>query len=86
MALMSRLSEAKHHIEVEADMDELDLTSAEANATYNEIRDWVKAHFGMHVTNVSIAQVKHLYALLAENIGIDYLTLSVPLDIYILHV
>ena len=27
---MSKLSEAKHHIEVKVDMDELDLTSAEA--------------------------------------------------------
>lgn len=31
---MSKLSEAKHHIEVKVDMDELDLTGAEAKATY----------------------------------------------------
>ncbi len=30
VALLSKLSEAKHHIEVKVDMDELDLTSAEA--------------------------------------------------------
>ncbi len=29
----SKLSEAKHHIEVKVDMDELNLTSAEAKAT-----------------------------------------------------
>ena len=39
-------------------MDELDLTSAEAKATYNEIRNWVQEHYGMHVTNLNIAQVK----------------------------
>ncbi len=37
VALMSKLSEAKHHIEVKVDMDEFDLTSAEAKATYKEI-------------------------------------------------
>ena len=35
-------SEAKHHIEVKVDMDELDLTSAEAKATYKEIQEWVQ--------------------------------------------
>ncbi len=38
VALLSKLSEAKHHIEVKVDMDELDLTSAETKATYEEIR------------------------------------------------
>jgi hypothetical protein len=32
VALLSKLSEAKHHIEVKVDMDELDLTSTEAKA------------------------------------------------------
>jgi len=39
VALLFKLSEAKHHIEVKVDMDELDLTSAEAKATYKEIQD-----------------------------------------------
>ncbi len=42
VAFLSKLSEAKHHIEVNVDMDELDLTSAEAKATYKEIQDWVQ--------------------------------------------
>ena len=37
---MSKLSEAKHHVEVKVDMDELDLTSVEAKATYREIEEW----------------------------------------------
>ena len=55
---MSKLSEAKHHIEVKVDMDELDLTSAEAKATYKEIQEWVQEKYGVHVTNLNIAQVK----------------------------
>ena len=39
ICLLSKLSSAKHHIEINADMDELDLTSAEAKATYEEIRN-----------------------------------------------
>lgn len=37
VALLSKLSEAKHHIEVKVDMDELDLTSAEAKAIEDAI-------------------------------------------------
>nr|MBQ6242349.1 hypothetical protein [Lachnospiraceae bacterium] len=58
IALLSKLSEVKHHIEVTVDMDELDLTSAESLATYDEIREWVQEKYGFHVTNLNIAQVK----------------------------
>lgn len=34
ICLLSKLSSAKHHIEINVDMDELDLTSAEAKTTY----------------------------------------------------
>lgn len=39
---MSKLSEAKHHISVQVDMDELDLTAAESKATYEEIQERVQ--------------------------------------------
>ncbi len=39
---MSVLSEAKNHISVKGDMDEMDLTAAETKATYQEIQDWAK--------------------------------------------
>ena len=42
VVLLSKLREAKHHVNVKLDMDELDLTSAEAKATYKEIQDWVQ--------------------------------------------
>ena len=61
---MSKLHEAKHHINVKVDMDELDLTSAEAKATYKEIEEWVQEHYGFHVTNLSIAQVKQKHGII----------------------
>ena len=42
VALLSKLREAKHHINITMDMDEMDLTSAESKASYSEIREWVQ--------------------------------------------
>ena len=64
VALLSKLSEAKHHIEGKVDMDELDLTSAEAKATYKEIQNWVQEKYGFHVTNLNIAQVKQKHGII----------------------
>jgi len=58
VCLLSKLHEAKHHINVKVDMDELDLTSAEAKATYKEIEEWGQEHYRFHVTNLNIAHVK----------------------------
>lgn len=56
---MSKLREAKHHVSVKMDMDELDLTVAESKATYEKIKKYVSEHNdGMKVTNLYIAQVK----------------------------
>ncbi|MCR5420829.1 MAG: hypothetical protein K6E98_07480 [Lachnospiraceae bacterium] len=38
VALLSKLSEAKHHIEVKVDMDEVDLTSAELRQLIRKYR------------------------------------------------
>ena len=61
---MSKLSEAKHHISVQVDMDELDLTAAESKATYEEIQEWVKEEYGFHVTHLNIAQVKRKHGII----------------------
>ncbi len=61
---MSKLGAAKHHIDVTVDMDELDLTSAESKATYDEIQKWVQDNFGFHVTNLNIAQVKQKHGII----------------------
>ncbi len=64
VCLLSKLHEAKHHINVKVDMDELDLTSSEAKATYKEIEEWVQEHYGFHVTNLNIAQVKQKHGII----------------------
>ena len=58
VCLLSKLHEAKHHVNVILDMDELDITSAETKATYEEIKDYVLEKHGLQVTNLYIAQVK----------------------------
>jgi ribosomal protein L23 len=55
---LSKLSEAKHHVSVQVDMDELDLTAAESKATYEEIQAWVQERYGFHVTHLNIANTK----------------------------
>jgi 23S rRNA (uracil1939-C5)-methyltransferase len=45
-------------VEVDLDLDELDITSAETKATYNEIKQYVLEQTGLRVTNLYIAQVK----------------------------
>ena len=59
VCLLSKLHEAKHHVNVTLNMDELDITSAESKATYEEIKSYVAEHNdGMKVSNLYIAQVK----------------------------
>ena len=61
VALLSKLSEAKHFVNVKVEMDEMDVTCAESKATYREIAEWVQENYGLHVSNLSIAQVKQKY-------------------------
>ncbi|MBQ2626880.1 MAG: 23S rRNA (uracil(1939)-C(5))-methyltransferase RlmD [Eubacterium sp.] len=58
VCLLSKLSEAKNHISVKVEMDEMDLTAAESKATYQEIQDWVQEKYGFHVTQLNIAKTK----------------------------
>ena len=54
------------------DMDEMDITSAESKATYEEIKKYVAEHNGgMKVSSLNIAQVKRKCGLeLAENFNL----------------
>ena len=54
---MSKLN-AKQHIEVELNLDELDLTSSESKATYDEIKAYVLEKHGLKVSSLYISQVK----------------------------
>lgn len=63
VCLLSKL-QGKEHIEIEVKMDELDLTSAESKATYEEIREYVFEHTGLKVSHLYIAQVKQKYGII----------------------
>ena len=63
VVLLSKLN-AKQHIEVELNLDELDLTSAESKATYDEIKAYVLEHTGLKVSHLYIAQVKQKYGII----------------------
>ncbi len=63
VCLLSKLN-AKQHIEVELNLDELDLTSAESKATYDEIKEYVLEHTGLKVSHLYIAQVKQKYGII----------------------
>lgn len=59
VCLLSKLHEAKYYVNVTVDMDEMDITSAESKATYEEIKKYVAEHNdGMKVSSLNIAQVK----------------------------
>ena len=58
VCLLSKLSEAKNHISVKVEMDEMDLTAAESKATYQEIQEWVQEKYGFHVSHLNIAKTK----------------------------
>lgn len=45
-------------IDVSLDISELEVSSAETKATYEEIKSYVLKEFGLKVTNLYIAQVK----------------------------
>jgi len=62
VALLSRINPA-NRIKVELDTDELDLTAAEAKATYGEIKSYVKEKHGFNVSSLYIAQVKDKYGM-----------------------
>ena len=76
VCLLSKLHEAKHHVNVRLDMDELDLTSAESKATYEEIKEYVFEHTGLKVSHLYIAQVKQKYGIIVRTITNQSLKMS----------
>ncbi len=68
VCLLSKLN-TKQHIEVELNLDELDLTSAESKATYDEIKAYVLEKHGLKVSSLYISQVKRTCGL---DVGQNY--------------
>ncbi len=63
VCLLSKLR-ADQHIEVELNLDEMDLTTAESKATYDEIKEYVLENTGLKVSQLYIAQVKRKYGII----------------------
>ncbi len=57
VCLLSKLR-TEHHIEVDLDLGDMDLTSAESKATYDEIKAYVLEKFGLKVSSLYISQIK----------------------------
>ena len=60
--LLSKL-DSKNHISVELPMDDMDLTSTEIKATYEQIQNHVLQKYDFKVSTLYIAQVKRKYGL-----------------------
>ena len=56
-------------IEIDLDLDELDATSAETKATYEEIKEYVKEKYQLKVSNLYISQIKRKCGI---EVGINY--------------
>jgi len=56
-------------IEVDLNLDELDATSAETKATYEEIKKYVKEKYQLKVSNLYISQIKRKCGI---EVGINY--------------
>ena len=57
VTLLSKLK-STCYIDVDLDLSELDVTQAEAKATYDEIKTYVFDNYGLQVSDLYIAQVK----------------------------
>ena len=52
------------YIHVKLDLDDLDLTAAEAKATYSKIKEYVLKQYGLKVSSLYIAQIKEKYGII----------------------
>ena len=57
VCLLSKIKSTPH-IDIDLDMTELDVTAAEAKATYEEIKAYVLEHARLNVSSLYIAQIK----------------------------
>lgn len=55
------------YIDITVDMDELDLTSSEAKATYDEIKDYIFDKHRVKVSSLYIAQVKQKHGIIERD-------------------
>ena len=72
VVLLSQLKQKPDDtIEIDLDLDELDATSAELKATYQEIKDYGPKEFGLKASNLYISQIKCKYGIeVGENYNV----------------
>jgi hypothetical protein len=58
VVLLSKGEIPSKKVKVEFSLEGMDTDGFKDGATYDEIRDWVQEKYGMHVTNLNIAQIK----------------------------
>lgn len=67
------LSQREKSTEIELSLEvEPEISKAEAKATYDEIRNYIKDRYGFNVTNLNIAQVKQKHGIIERvnyNVG-----------------
>ncbi|SEL12929.1 Transposase, Mutator family [Butyrivibrio sp. ob235] len=58
VVLLSKGEIPSKKVKVEFSLEGMDTDGFKDGATYDEIRDWVQEKYGIHVTNLNIAQIK----------------------------
>ena len=58
VVLLSKGEIPRKKVKVEFSLEGMDTDGFKDGATYDEIRDWVQEKYGIHVTNLNIAQIK----------------------------
>ncbi len=66
VCLLSKLN-VNEHIYVDLEMSELDITSAEKKASYEQIKSYVLEHTGLKVSHLNIAQIKRKHGIIERD-------------------
>ena len=64
VCLLSKGDVKSQKLRGEFSLEDMDTDGFMQGATYNAIRDWIKAKYGYRVTNLNIAQVKQKYGII----------------------
>ncbi|MBR1670805.1 MAG: 23S rRNA (uracil(1939)-C(5))-methyltransferase RlmD [Butyrivibrio sp.] len=64
VCLLSKGDVKSQKLRVEFSLEDMDTDGFKKGATYNAIRDWIKAKYGYRVTNLNIAQVKQKHGII----------------------
>lgn len=62
--MLSKGDVKSQKLRVEFSLEDMDTEGFKQGATYNAIRDWIKAKYGYMVTNLNIAQVKQKHGII----------------------